>query len=217
MVWKVVVVTAGASYQTLVRPPAAADTGRVRLATLPLLLVLLAVSAAGCGSGSGKLDGEVKAAVIAQNQGRQVVSAVSCNDQAPPPRTLPDGGSVHAEHTCKVTFSDGRPAQVWAVHVLHLVVKDQPQLLYRIDRNGDGSGGASAVDLTKSFSAQMAVLKGALISHVRCVAGSPPAPAGATALQAADHVCSARVAGQGRQRWAVHTAPGGAMLLFQLG
>ena len=63
----------------------------------------------------------------------------------------------------------------------------------------------------------MAVLKGALISHVRCVAGSPPAPAGAAALQPADHICSARVAGQGRQRWAVHTAPGGAMLLFQLG
>jgi hypothetical protein len=170
-----------------------------------------------CGSGSGKLDGEVKAAVIAQNQGRQVVSAVSCNDQAPPPQTVTGGGAVHAEHTCTVTFSDGRPTQVWAVHVLDLVLKDQAQLLYRLDRNGGGSGTAPAADLTRSFSAQMAVLKGALITHVRCAAGSPPAPASAAALPPADHVCSARVAGQGRQRWAVHTAGGGALLLYQLG
>jgi hypothetical protein len=64
----------------------------------------------------------------------------------------------------------------------------------------------------------MAVLKGgAVISHVRCVPGSPPSPASAAALPPADHVCSARVSGQGRQRWAVHTVGNNVMLLFQLG
>src|SRR5262249_1329294 len=153
------------SYQTLERPPAAADTGGVHRATL-LLLALLTVSAAACGSGGArKLGGPGKGAGSAPDRGRPVVSSVSCHGHAPPANQLPGGGSVHAEHTCTVDFKDGQRTQVWAVHVLDLVLKDQVQLLYRVDHNGGGDS-TPAVDVAKSFSAQMAVLKGgAAVTH----------------------------------------------------
>src|SRR5436305_78673 len=75
------------------------------------------------GLSSSALDGNVEKAIVAQQNGLDDVKAVDCNDQAPPADSLPGGtGSVHAEHTCTITFSDGHPTQVWAVHVLDLEV-----------------------------------------------------------------------------------------------
>ena len=183
-----------------------------------VLLPLLALAAAACGAPSGKaLDTKVEAAVVAQQGGRQVVSSVDCSDQAPPPNTVAGGlGTVVADHTCIVKFSNGTPTQVWAVNVLDLGASHPVQLLYRTDHNGDGRPTAT-VDVAKAFSAEMALLNGGTAAKAHCRAGSPAAPAGATATAAPDHVCSIRIPGHGRQRWAVRILGSNVQLLFQLG
>jgi hypothetical protein len=182
-------------------------------AVLPLLM--LAVAA--CGSPTGKaLDTKVEAAVVAQQGGRQVVSSVDCSDQAPPTDTVAGGlGTVAADHTCTVKFSNGTPTQVWAVNVLDLGASHPVQLLYRTDHNGDGQP-AATVDVAKAFSAEMALLNGGTASAAHCKAGSPAAPAGSTATATPDHVCSIRIPGHGRQRWAVRILGSNVQLLFQL-
>ena len=161
-----------------------------------MLLPLLVLAAAACGAPSGKaLDTKVEAAVVAQQGGRQVVSSVDCSDQAPPADTVAGGlGTVAADHTCTVKFSNGTPTQVWAVNVLDLGASHPVQLLYRTDHNGDGRPTAT-VDVAKVFSAEMALLNGGTAAKAHCKAGSPAAPAGSTATAAPDHVCSIRIPG----------------------
>jgi len=155
--------------------------------------------------------------VVAQQGGRQVVSSVDCSDQAPPPDTVAGGlGTVVADHTCTVKFSNGTPTQVWAVNVLDLGASHPVQLLYRTDHNGDGQP-AATVDVAKVFSAEMALLNGGTAAKVHCKAGSPAAPPGSTATAAPDHVCSIRIPGHGRERWAVRILGSNVQLLFQLG
>jgi hypothetical protein len=182
------------------------------------LLPLLVLAATACGAPSGKaLDTKVEAAVVAQQGGRQVVSSVDCSDQAPPANTVAGGlGTVTADHTCTVTFSNGTPTQVWAVNVLDLGASHPVQLLYRTDHNGDGQP-AVTVDVARLFSAEMALLNGGTAAKARCRAGSPAAPAGSTATAAPDHVCSIRIPGHGRERWAVRILGSSVQLLFQLG
>ena len=103
------------------------------------------------------------------------------------------------------------------MHVLDLIVRKQAQLLYRVDRNGDGSGPPPEADLARSYSAQLTVLRGAPVSAARCKPATLASPPSAAALPPADHVCVARVLGQGRQRFAVHTIGSNVLLLFQLG
>jgi hypothetical protein len=213
--WKVGI--EGASYQTLDDGPRPADNRSMQrgaYAVLPLLM--LAVAA--CGSPTGKaLDTKVEAAVVAQQGGRQVVSSVDCSDQAPPTDTVAGGlGTVAADHTCTVKFSNGTPTQVWAVNVLDLGASHPVQLLYRTDHNGDGQP-AATVDVAKAFSAEMALLNGGTATTAHCKAGSPAAPAGSTATATPDHVCSIRIPGHGRQRWAVRILGSNVQLLFQLG
>jgi hypothetical protein len=182
--------------------------------SIPLLAVLLALAAAACGSlSSSGLDSKVKAAVEAKG-GAGAVSNVDCNNTAPPPDTIGGGVvSVHAEHTCIVTFSDGRPQQVWAVHVMDLIATHPVQLLYRVDHNGTPP--PVAVNVARAFSAEMAILNGgAAVKGAHCKAGSPAPPGGAS-FAPADHVCTARLAG-GRQRWAVRVAGSNVQLLFKL-
>jgi hypothetical protein len=178
------------------------------------LLPLLAVLAAACGStGTNAVDGKVKAAIVAQ-QGRHDVSSVSCTDQAPPAQSVAGGGTVTAEHTCTVTFNDGQPEQIWAVHLLDLEVVHPVQLLYRID--GNATTQPASIDVAKSFQAEVAILTGKPVRNARCVAGSPQPPAGATSAGTPDHVCSARIPSQGRQRWAVRVLGSNVQLLFTL-
>jgi hypothetical protein len=187
---------------------------RCAYAVLPLLML----AATACGSPTGKaLDTKVEAAVVAQQGGRQVVSSVDCSDQAPPADTVAGGlGTVAVDHTCTVKFSNGTPTQVWAVNVLDLGASHPVQLLYRTDHNGDGQP-AATVDVAKAFSAEMALLNGGTATRAHCKAGSPAAPAGSTATAAPDHVCSIRIPGHGRQRWAVRILGSNVQLLFQLG
>jgi hypothetical protein len=183
---------------------------------LLVAMVAAPLLTAACGGVStSALNGKVKAAVVARQHGQDDVGKVDCNDDAPPPDSVPGGfGSVTAEHTCTVTFTDGQPDQVWAVHVLDLEVSHPVQLLYRID--GNATPPAPAVDVAHAFSAQMAVLEsGHAVSAVRCHAGSPSAPSGGS-FETADHVCSARVSGSGRQRWAVRIVGTSVQLLFKL-
>jgi hypothetical protein len=213
--WKVAI--EGASYQTLDDRPQPADNGSMRRGAYALL-PLLVLAAAACGSPTGKaLDTKVEAAVVAQQGGRQVVSSVDCSDQAPPSDTVAGGlGTVAANHTCTVKFSNGTPTQVWAVNVLDLGASHPVQLLYRTDHNGDGQP-AATVDVAKAFSAEMALLNGGTATGAHCKAGSPSPPAGSTATAAPDHVCTIRIPGHGRQRWAVRILGSNVQLLFQLG
>jgi hypothetical protein len=71
--------------------------------------------------------------------------------------------------------------------------------------------------VAKVFSAEIALLNGGTVAKAHCKAGSPAAPAGATATAAPDHVCSIRVPGHGRERWAVRILGSNVQLLFQLG
>ncbi len=176
------------------------------------------LAAAACGAPNGKaLDTKVEAAVVAQQGGRQVVSSVDCSGQAPPADTVAGGlGTVTADHTCTVKFSNGTPTQVWAVNVLDLGASHPVQLLYRTDHNGDGQP-AATVNVAKAFSAEMALLNGGTATKAHCKAGPPAAPAGATAPAAPDHVGSIRIPGHGRQRWAVRILGSNVQLLFQLG
>ena len=186
----------------------------MRHATITLL-PLVAVIAGACGStGTSAVDAKVKAAIVAQH-GRNDVSAVSCTDQGPPAETVAGGGTVTADHTCTVTFTDGQPQQVWAVHVLDLEVVHPVQLLYRVDANATPQ--PASIDVARSFQSEIAILTGKRVSDPRCVAGSPQPPAGTTAAGPADHVCSARIPGQGRQRWAVRVLGANVQLLFTLG
>jgi|tagenome__1003787_1003787.scaffolds.fasta_scaffold20542409_2 hypothetical protein len=183
----------------------------------PALLVAALICLPACGGlSSSALDGNVEKAIVAQQNGLDDVKAVDCNDQAPPADSLPGGtGSVHAEHTCTITFSDGHPTQVWAVHVLDLEVSHPVQLLYRID--GNATAPAPTVKVAKAFGGQIAVLEsGHAVSGVRCHAGAPAPPSGTAAFAAADHVCTARVSGSGRQRWAVRIVGSNVQLLFRL-
>jgi hypothetical protein len=213
--WKVAI--EGASYQTLDRRQQPADNRSMRRGGC-VLLPLLVLAVAACGAPSGKaLDTKVEAAVVAQQGGRQVVSSVDCSDQAPPADTVAGGlGTVAADHTCTVKFSNGMPTQVWAVNVLDLGASHPVQLLYRTDHNGDGRPTAT-VDVAKAFSAEMALLNGGTAAKAHCKAGSPAAPAGSTATAAPDHVCSIRIPGHGRERWAVRILGSNVQLLFQLG
>ena len=62
----------------------------------------------------------------------------------------------------------------------------------------------------------MAVLEsGRAVSGVRCHAGSPSPPSGAS-FAPPDHICIARVSGSGRQRWAVRIVGSNVQLLFKL-
>src|SRR6476646_1733480 len=178
----------GASYQTLDRRQQPADNRSMRRGGC-VLLPLLVLAVAACGAPSGKaLDTKVEAAVVAQQGGRQVVSSVDCSDQAPPADTV--AGGLGASHPV--------------------------QLLYRTDHNGDGRPTAT-VDVAKAFSAEMALLNGGTAAKAHCKAGSPAAPAGSTATAAPDHVCSIRIPGHGRERWAVRILGSNVQLLFQLG
>jgi hypothetical protein len=181
-----------------------------------LILLPIAVASA-CGSlSTSALEGKVKAAVVAQHGGRDTVSQVDCNDTPPPPDALPGGmETVHAEHTCTVTFSDGEPTQVWAVHVIDLIATHPVQLLYRVDHNASKP---VPVNLVKAFAADMRILhSGHAVTAVRCRAASPPTPATWVVQTApADHVCTARVSGDGPQRWAVRVADRNVQLLFTL-
>src|SRR6478672_6612613 len=51
-------------------------------------------------------------------------------------------------------------------------------------------------------------------AQAHCKAGSPAAPAGSTATAAPDHVCSIRIPGHGRERWAVRILGSNVQLLF---
>jgi hypothetical protein len=182
----------------------------------PALLILALLCLPACGGlSSSALDGKVKNAIVAQHHGLDDVSSVDCSNQAPPPDSLPGNvGSVHAEHTCTITFDDGRPQEVWAVHVLDLGVSHPVQLLYRVD--GNAPAPAPAVDVATAFSSEMAVLEsGHAVSGARCRPGTPAPPSGA-AFAPADHVCVARVSGSGRQRWAVRIVGSNVQLLFKL-
>jgi hypothetical protein len=100
------------------------------------------------------------------------------------------------------------------VHVIDLELSHAVQLLYRVDANATPP--TPAVDVAHAFSTQMAVLEsGHAVSGVRCHAGSPAPPSGAS-FGTADHVCSARVSGSGRQRWAVRIVGTNVQLLFKL-
>ena len=177
------------------------------------IAALLALAASACGSVStSKLDGSVKAAIEARQGG--AVSSVDCNDVAPPPDTVAGFGAVRAEHTCTVTFSDGQPKQVWAVHVLDLIATHPVQLLYRIDHNSTPP--PVHVNVPKAVSAQMATLYGAtVVTSVHCIPGSPAPPAGSASFAPADHVCAVRLVG-GRQHWAVRVVGNNVQLLFKL-
>jgi hypothetical protein len=180
------------------------------------VMLLIAVASA-CGSlSTSALETKVKAAVVAQHGGRDTVSQVDCNNTAPPPDALPGGtGTVHAEHTCTITFSDGEPMQVWAVHVMDLIATHPVQLLYRVDHNAPKP---ASVNVAAAFTADMKILhSGHAVTAVRCRAASPPTPAtGVVQTAPADHVCTARVAGDGAQRWAVRVAGQNVQLLFTL-
>jgi hypothetical protein len=67
------------------------------------------------------------------------------------------------------------------------------------------------------FSAEMALLNGGTAAKAECKAGSPTAPAGSSATAPPDHVCSIRIPGHGRERWAVRILGSSVQLLFQLG
>jgi hypothetical protein len=182
----------------------------------PALLILALLCLPACGGlSSSALDGNVKKAIVARQHGLDDVSSVDCSSQALPPDSLPGNvGSVQAEHTCTITFSDGRPQEVWAVHVLDLEVSHPVQLLYRVD--GNATAPAPAVDVATAFSSQVAVLEsGHAVSGVRCRPATPAPPSGA-AFAPADHVCVARVSGSGRQRWAVRIVGSNVQLLFKL-
>jgi hypothetical protein len=184
---------------------------------MALSMAIAALLTAGCGGlSTSKLDGEVKDQIVASEGGVDNVKSVECTDTpAPPPATMPAVvGAVHAEHTCTVTFTDGKATQVWAVHVLDLEVSHAVQLLYQV--NGPASQPAPTVDVSHAFSTQMAVLEsGHAVSGVRCRVGSPTPPSGAS-FGTADHICSARVSGAGRQRWAVRIVGTNVQLLFKL-
>jgi hypothetical protein len=184
---------------------------------IPGLAASASLLLAACGGlSTSALDGKVQAAIVAQQGGVDHVASVDCTGQAPPADSLPgDVGSVTAEHTCTVTFDDGEPSQVWAVHVLDLAVSHPVQLLYRVD--GNATQPAPTVDVAHAFGTQMAVLEsGHAVSGVRCHAGEPKPPAGGSSFGSADHVCSARVSGAGRQRWAVRIVGTNVQLLFKL-
>jgi len=184
----------------------------------PALLILALVCLPACGGLSNSaLEGNVKKAIVAQQHGLDDVGSVDCSDQAPPADTVAGGlGTVTADHTCTVKFSNGLPTQVWAVNVLDLGASHPVQLLYRTDHNGDGRP-APTVDVAKVFSAEIALLNGGTVAKAHCKAGSPSAPAGSTATATPDHVCSIRIPGHGRQRWAVRILGSNVQLLFQLG
>jgi hypothetical protein len=182
-----------------------------------LVIILLIAVASACGSlSTTALETKVKAAVVAQHGGRDTVSLVDCNNTAPPADALPGGmGTVHAEHTCTITFSDREPMQVWAVHVIDLIATHPVQLLYRVDHNGPKP---VSVNVAKAFAADMKILhSGHAITAARCRPASPPTPAtGVVQTAPADHVCTARVTGDGPQRWAVRVAGSNVQLLFTL-
>jgi hypothetical protein len=178
------------------------------------LVPLLALLAAACGgAGTSAIDAKVKAAVIAQ-QGRRDVASVQCTNTAPPAQTVAGGGSVQADRTCTISFNDGQPKQQWAVQVLDLEVSHPVQLLYRI--GGAQNVAAPGVDVAKAYASELAVVDGARVRRARCIAASPPAPAGTSPAGPPDHVCAARVAHQGVERWAVRTVGTGVQLLFRV-
>ena len=179
------------------------------------LVIVAALCLAGCGSlSSSALDGKVKNAIVAQQGGQDDVKSVDCTGELPPDSLPGSVGSAKGEHSCTVTFSDGQPTQVWVVHVLNLEVTNAVQLLYRTDANA--SAPPPDVNVASAFSSEMAVLEsGQAVSGVRCHAGSPVPPSGAS-FAPADHVCSARVSGSGRQRWAVRIVGSNVQLLFKL-
>ena len=179
-----------------------------------MLLALLALFAAACGnSGTNAVDTKVKAVIVAQ-QGKKDVSSVDCTDQAPAPMTVAGGGSVSGNHTCTVTFDDGQPKQVWAVNVLDLTVAHPVQLLYRVDKNATPP--PPAVNVNKIFKSEFAVVTGAKVRGVHCVAGSPAPPSGTSSLATPDHVCAFHAAGHGRQRWAVRVLGQRVQILFRV-
>jgi hypothetical protein len=181
----------------------------------PALLILALVCLPACGGLSNSaLEGNVKKAIVAQQHGLDDVGSVDCSDQAPPDSLPGNVGSVNGTHTCTITFNDGRPQEVWAVHVLDLGVSHPVQLLYRVD--GNATAPAPAVDVAAAFTSQMTVLEsGHAVSGVRCRPGTP-APSSGAAFAPADHVCVARVSGSGRQRWAVRIVGSNVQLLFKL-
>src|SRR4029079_7197363 len=111
-------------------------------------------------------------------------------------------GTVVADHTCTVKFSNGTPTQVWAVNVLDLGASHPVQLLYRTDHHGDRQA-AATVDVAKVFSAEMALLNGGTAAKAHCKAGSPAAPPGSTATAAPDHRCRLPTPRPGTERCGV--------------
>ena len=178
------------------------------------LVPLVALLAAACGGAStSAIDAKVKAAMIAQ-QGRADVASADCTTQAPPAQTVAGGGDVHAGRTCTITFSNGLPQQQWAVQVLDLGVSHPVQLLYQI--GGAQNVAAPGIDVAKAYASELAVVDGARVKRASCIPASPPAPAGTSPAGPADHVCAARVARQGVERWAVRVVGTGVQLLFRV-
>ena len=178
------------------------------------LAPLVALLAAACGGAStSAIDAKVKAAMIAQ-QGRSDVASVNCTTQAPPAQTVAGGGDVHAGRMCTITFSNGLPQQQWAVQVLDLGVSHPVQLLYQI--GGAQNVAAPGIDVAKAYASELAVVDGARVKRASCIPASPPAPAGTSPAGPADHVCAARVARQGVERWAVRVVGTGVQLLFRV-
>jgi hypothetical protein len=209
--WKVGI--EGASYQTLERRPPRADGASMRRFAIALVPLVALLAAACGGAGTSAVDAKVKAAMIAQ-QGRRDVASVDCTTTPPPAQTVAGGGSVQANRTCTISFNDGQPKQQWAVQVLDLEVSHPVQLLYRI--GGAQNAAAPGVDIAKAYASELAVVDGVRVKRARCIAASPPAPAGTTLAGPPDHVCAARVGHQGVERWAVRTVGTGVQLLFRV-
>jgi len=184
----------------------------MRRSAIALVLLFALIAAACGGAGRSAIDAKVKAAMIAQ-QGRRDVASVDCTTTLPPAQTVAGGGSVQANRTCTISFNDGQPKQQWAVQVLDLEVSHPVQLLYRI---GGAHAAAPGVDVARAYASELAVVDGARVKRARCIAASPPAPAGTTLAGPPDHVCVARVGHQGVERWAVRTVGTGVQLLFRV-
>src|ERR1043166_4901738 len=128
------------------------------------LCLAAVVTAAGCGSPSDSTVERRGAKTIAETSGH-AVSTVSCSKGIgnPPARAPP---LTAADRTCRISFSDGTPPQVWAVRVADFSVTSAVEPLYRLDQASADTTGAAT--LRTSAAAAFATVSGKRVLSVRC-------------------------------------------------
>jgi len=169
------------------------------------LAPLVALLAAACGGAStSAIDAKVKAAMIAQ-QGR---SDVASRRPSPAAATCTPAGRAPSRSATDCRSSSG---------LCRCSISESPTRSSCSTRSAERrTFAAPGIDVAKAYASELAVVDGARVKRASCIPASPPAPAGTSPAGPADHVCAARVARQGVERWAVRVVGTGVQLLFRV-